>query len=84
MQTNALTIRRQIAHLICTTKGIKMNLLTANSDFRKLGFDELDLLEVILAVEKKYHIVIPDEVPLNTINDFVQCICSPQLMKLAG
>jgi acyl carrier protein len=81
MQANALAVRKHVAHLISATKGVKAGTLAQFSDFRKLGFDELDLVEVILEVEKAFGITIPDELPLNDIDDFVQFICRPALRQ---
>jgi acyl carrier protein len=41
--------------------------VTANSLFSKLGFDELDMLDVVVNIEKSLGVVIPDELtePVN-------------------
>jgi len=37
-----------------------------------MGFDLLDVVDIILEVERKYKLIIPDEVPLESIDDLVQ------------
>ncbi|MFC5272281.1 acyl carrier protein [Adhaeribacter terreus] len=80
MLTNTLALRKEIAHLISAKKKVKISKLN-HSTFSALGFDELDVVEMILEVEKKYHLVIPDELPLKTIDDFVQFVGSPELKQ---
>jgi acyl carrier protein len=38
---------------------------------RKLGFDTVDIVDIILEVERHFQITIPDEVPLAHVQDFV-------------
>jgi acyl carrier protein len=78
MLTTTLALRREIARLISAKKGVKVSALN-RAKFSSLGFDELDLVEMILEVERKYRVVIPDELPLNNIDDFVQFISRPAL-----
>ncbi|MDB5261324.1 MAG: acyl carrier protein [Adhaeribacter sp.] len=72
-------LHQNIAQLIQQIKGIGVARLLTKS-FEQLGFDLVDLIDIILAVEKKYKITIPDEVPLHSVNDFVSFI---QANKLA-
>ncbi len=81
MQINALAVRDYVARLISRQKGARLRNTSHLNDLRKFGFDTLDLVEVILEVEKAYGITIPDELPLNSIDDFVQFICQPQLRQ---
>ena len=80
MLTNTLALRREIAHLISAKKKVRVSRLSHNS-FSSLGFDELDVVEMILEVEKKYQLVIPDELPIRTIDDFVAFVSAPNLRK---
>lgn len=68
--TNYSSIYQEVAQLIHAQKGIRISRLLTKS-FEQLGLDLVDLIDIILAVEKKYKITIPDEVPLNSVNDFV-------------
>ena len=63
-------LHQNIAHLIHQQKGIKTSRLLTKK-FDQLGLDLVDLIDIILAVEKEYDIIIPDEVPLNSVADFV-------------
>ena len=66
-------LRRQMAALVHTQTGIAPSrLLTLTFD--QLGVDNRDLLDIILEVEKCYQVVIPDEVPLQSLDDFISFI----------
>jgi acyl carrier protein len=63
-------LRRQMAALIHTQTGIApARLLTLSFD--QLGIDNRDLFDIILEVERSYQVIIPDEVPLDSLDDFV-------------
>ncbi len=70
-QTNSL--RQNIAKLIQQQKGIRASRILTQT-FEQLNFDLVDLYEIILAVEHKFQVIIPDEVPLNSVDDFVAYI----------
>jgi acyl carrier protein len=71
IKNNAL--RRQMAALVHTQTGIAPSrLLTLTFD--QLGVDNRDLLDIILEVEKCYQVIIPDEVPLQSLDDFIRFI----------
>ena len=80
MLVNTYTVRNKIAGLISKRKRIPAGRVLRTS-FTQLGFDALDLVEVILEVEKAFKVVIPDEVPLNTVNDFTDFICGSKLQQ---
>lgn len=42
----------------------------------ELHCDQIDVVDIILAVEKRFHVTIPDEVPLFTVGDFVEYVAS--------
>ena len=72
MLTNNKAIEQEVIRIISRTKKVKPSRLQTDVSLeQKLGFDTLDVVDIILALEKKYHIVIPDEVPINTVGDFV-------------
>ena len=81
METNQLTVRKQIAQLLSRKKRIRMAKLQGNTTFNCLGLDLLDLVDLILDVEKTYKVTIPDEVPLNSIDDFVHFLCPVPLRQ---
>jgi len=72
MHTNAAIARQEIIHLISRKKKVSFSLITATNSFQKMGFDMLDVVDIILEVEKRYNITIPDEVPLESVDDLVQ------------
>jgi acyl carrier protein len=41
---------------------------------RDLRFDTVDLVDIILELERNFHITVPDEVPFYTVGDFVRYV----------
>lgn len=74
MQPDLFTIRFEILQLIGQAKRINATRLVEHANLTQLGFDLVDLVDLILKVEKKYHVTIPDHVPLTTADDFVTFI----------
>lgn len=74
MQTTYPTIIATVTGIISKTKGLKSQTVLAKNSLQALGFDQLDLVNVILALEKKYHITIPDEAPVESVDDLVQLV----------
>ena len=66
-------LKQELVQLINAKKNIAPSRLSVQN-FEELGFDTIDLVDIILEVEKAYQIYIPDEVPLNKVDDFVQFI----------
>jgi acyl carrier protein len=76
-------ITHQVIHIISKSKSVKPSRLRKNSNLsRDFGFDNLDVVEVILEVEKIFKITIPDEVPLTTVGDFVNYVASHTTRRL--
>ena len=72
MLTNNKAIEQEVIRIISKTTKVKPSRLQADASLeQKLGFDTLDVVDIILALEKSFQIVIPDEVPINTVGDFV-------------
>ena len=68
-------IAHEVIKIISKTKTLKPSRLRVNTNLSQdLGFDNLDVVDIILEVEKSFHITIPDEVPLRTVGDFVQYV----------
>jgi len=66
------SIEQQVLRIISKRKAIKpTRLRTGSSLSRELGFDTVDVVDIILELERSFHITIPDEVPLATVGDFV-------------
>ena len=72
MHTNAAIARQEIIYLISRKKNVSFSLITTTNSFQKMGFDMLDVVDIILEVEKRYNVTIPDEVLLESVDDLVQ------------
>ena len=71
------TIAHEVIKIISKTKALKPSRVRQTSNLSNdLGFDNLDVVDVILEVEKNFKITIPDEVPLRTVGDFVSYVSS--------
>ena len=69
------TIEQEVIRIISRTKKIKADRLRANARLEKdFGFDEVDVVDIILQLEKNFHIVIPDEAPMQTVSDVVGAV----------
>ncbi|MEJ8757773.1 phosphopantetheine-binding protein [Pontibacter sp. H259] len=72
MITTNKAIEQEVIRIISKTTKVKPSRLKTDASLeQKLGFDTLDVVDIILALEKSFQIVIPDEVPINTVGDFV-------------
>jgi acyl carrier protein len=70
-------IEREVIRIISKTKEIRPGRLQANARLEKdFGFDMVDVVDIILELEKSFHITIPDEVPINTVGDFVEFVAT--------
>ncbi|WP_181305190.1 acyl carrier protein [Rufibacter sp. XAAS-G3-1] len=78
------SVTRQVVRIISKAKEIKPSRLRVSADLSKeFGFDTVDVVDIILELEKNFKIVIPDEVPLNTVGDFVDYV-STHTMRQAS
>ena len=69
------TIEKEVFRIISRTKKIKRDRLQADKRLlQDFGFDTVDLVDIILEMEKNFHITIPDEVPINTVGDFIDYV----------
>ncbi len=75
--TTDKTIEREVIRIISKTKEIRPGRLQAHARLEKdFGFDMVDVVDIILELEKSFHITIPDEVPINTVGDFVEFVAT--------
>ena len=75
-------IESQVIKIISKTKEIRPARLRPSANLsREFGFDTVDVVDIILELERNFHIVIPDEVPINTVGDFVKYVSSHTLAK---
>lgn len=69
------TIEKEVIRIISRTKRIKAERLQAEARLEKdFGFDTLDVVDIILQLEKNFHIVIPDDAPMQTVRDVVGAV----------
>lgn len=77
-------IEKEVFRIISKTKKIQPDRLQVDKRLSQdFGFDTVDLVDIILEVEKNFHITIPDEVPINTVGDFVNYV-SAHTMRQAS
>lgn len=68
-------IEQQVLRIISKRKAIKaVRLRRTASLARDLRFDTVDVVDIILELERSFHITVPDEVPFNTVGDFVRYV----------
>ena len=49
-------------------------VLTAGANFADLGFDSLDKVELVMAIEEKFDITFPDDVKVDTVDELISMI----------
>ncbi|SFU70756.1 acyl carrier protein [Pontibacter akesuensis] len=82
MLTTDSAIETEVIRIISKTKEIKADRLKSykrlSQDF---GFDTVDLVDIILELEKNFQITIPDEVPIDTVGDFIDFVATHTIRK---
>jgi acyl carrier protein len=69
------TIEQQVVRIISKRKAIKVVRLRRTASLsRDLRFDDVDVVDIILELERNFHILVPDEIPFNTVGDFVRYV----------
>jgi len=71
---NVQAIQTEVMNIITSVTKIKPTQLQKDHDLARLGLDILDVVDIILEVEKTYQLTIPDEVPVYTVDDFVNYV----------
>ncbi|MBC5772690.1 acyl carrier protein [Pontibacter sp. KCTC 32443] len=71
---NIQAIQNEVVRIITSVTRLKPSTLLEVRDLTTLGLDILDVVDIILKVEKTYQVTIPDEVPVYTIDDFVNYV----------
>ncbi|MGV3539911.1 MAG: acyl carrier protein [Rufibacter sp.] len=75
--TAAPSLTQKVVRIISNVREIKPSRLRISSNLNKeFGFDTVDVVRIIWELEKNFKIVIPDEVPLHTVGDFVTYVSS--------
>lgn len=49
-------------------------VLTEGANFADLGFDSLDKVELVMAIEDKFGITFPDDLQINTVDELIEKI----------
>ena len=65
------TLYNEVLKLVSRLKAIEPARLSGSKGLSENGMDIVDIVDIILALEKKYNVIIPDEVPVYTIDDLV-------------
>ena len=76
MQYSYLTIVDTVTGIISKNKGVRKSAVLDRDSLKELGLDQLDVVDLILEVEREYHITIPDEVPVETVTDLARFVHS--------
>lgn len=71
---NTQAIQNEVVNIITSVTNINPNRLLKVRDLTRLGLDIIDVVDIILKVEKAYQLTIPDEVPVYTVDDFVNYV----------
>ncbi|MDX5437573.1 MAG: acyl carrier protein [Pontibacter sp.] len=74
-------IENEVVHIISTLTKVHPHRLLQERDLTRLGLDIIDVVDVILKVEKTYGITIPDEVPVYSVDDFVTFVYAQQIQQ---
>lgn len=66
---------QQVRHLISRRKHVALRRLRSSTSLRhELQFDMVDVVDIILEVERYFHLTIPDEVPVDTVGDLMHYV----------
>lgn len=75
------SVEKEVVQLISAVTKVHPNRLRKVRDLSNVGLDIVDVVDIILKVEKKYNLTIPDEVPVYSVDDFVNYIISQQMQQ---
>lgn len=81
MLNNQRTVQDVILKLIRTKTGINDASLLSNTNWEALGLETLDVVDIILEVEKLSGTYIPDGLPLRTANDLIDYLYAGVLQQ---
>ncbi|GAA4301698.1 acyl carrier protein [Nibribacter koreensis] len=74
MNPDSNRLRYEIACLISDLKNIETFQLMRQPQLEQHGLELLDVVDIILEVEKKYGVEITDDLPVFTVHDFAHII----------
>ncbi|AKD03942.1 acyl carrier protein [Pontibacter korlensis] len=81
VQTTTQAIQNEVVTIISSVTKVHPNRLLQVRDLTELGLDIVDVVDVILKVEKAFHLTIPDEVPVYTLDDFVNYVYTQSIKQ---
>lgn len=73
-----MTILQKITQFVSEQSGHPVEQIDQKSNFDDLGFDSLDLIEVVMYVESEYEIELDDDQidKIKTVQDLVDCVAN--------
>ena len=77
-------VRTELAELISTAAGVEPQRITDDAQLDEdLGIDSLTLVEIVVAVEDRFGLVIPDDEwsRFQTVGDLVAYLAAPALPR---
>ncbi len=77
-------LRQEMVHLISRLKKIEAVDLLEQPNLIIHDLDIVDIVDIILAVERKYNILITDDMPVYTVDDLVSIVEQQKCNKLAS
>lgn len=63
-----------LTRIINKNIGVRKSAILVKDNLHELGLDQLDVVNLILAVEKEYKIIIPDDVPVESVTDLARFV----------
>ncbi|AMM51815.1 hypothetical protein TH61_12370 [Rufibacter sp. DG15C] len=70
-------LQEQVVHLIQKRTKLPAHKLKPTAHlYQDLGLDTLQVVEIIWDLEKRFQVEIPDDVPLQTVGDFIDFLAA--------
>lgn len=77
-------IHFKIARLISSQQKNELSDVLISNSLAQLGLDLLDLVNLILKVEKMFHLEIPDDVAIDSLKDLVDYVYQKTFLSIAS
>jgi len=79
-----ITTKKDLLNFIAENHGINVDIKETDELNEDLGFDELDFVELVMALEEKFNIFIPDEDAEKwvTVKDIIDYLESKKIILL--
>lgn len=71
-----MNIKNDVLKLIKSKLNIELNDKKMDENFKEFGIDSLEIMELVLEIESKFDITLPDDklLQLKTVNDLIKLI----------